>query len=360
MVLVAGHVLLPGGTLAGDMAVVVQDGKIQRTLPVAEAQGKDIRRFGADAVICPGLIDLFSGIGAAGQTTETVAVIDPAPSAVDAIDARHDDLRTALHAGVTTAMVAPAPSNLVGGVCVSFRTFADGGKLDVLRDDGPLVLAFGEGVWQSDRAPTSRAGALYELRGVLDKARQGNAHPRINALAAGKLDAVLVCGSRHDFNSVRGALGDLTRHCALVHTADAIDLAADHDALTRPAVVGPYDFSSDRRVLLGAAALAESGVEVAIRGGLPGSAPEALRMTAALAVRHGMDPAAARRAITLVPATVAGVGQRVGSIDAGKEADLVVFSHDPLRLDARVLEVYVKGVRVFAASQNSTPAGARP
>ncbi len=258
-------------------------------------------------------------------------------------------------------MVSPAPSNLVSGVCVSFRTYAKGGKLDVLRDDGPLVFALGEGVWRSDRVPTSRAGALSELRTLLEAAREKAAHPRINAVVAGRLDALIVCGSAHDVASARSELGELFGRSTLVHTGDAIDLAGDLQRLRRPVVVGPYGFASSRRVILGAAALANSGVEVAFRGGLPQSAPDAMRITAALAVRHGMDPAAARRAITVAPAKVAGLANRIGAITPGKDADLVVFSRDPLRLDAVVLEVYVRGVRVYrAANQERSTAGARP
>lgn len=72
-----------------------------------------------------------------------------------------------------------------------------------------------------------------------------------------------------------------------------------------------------------------------------------------------MDPAAARRAITSVAAKAAGVASRVGTIEPGRDADLVVFSDDPLRLDARVLAVYVDGVRVHAAGKAATSASDR-
>jgi hypothetical protein len=223
-----------------------------------------------------------------------------------------------------------------------------------------MVFAFGEGVWRDDRPPTSRAGALYELRSLLADAREGEAHPSVNAAIAGRWGAVLVCDSGDDLTGARDALGELGRRFAIVHSEDAIDLAAEAEDLRRPVIVGPYELTSDRRVLLGAAALADSGVEVAFRGGYPETDVRGLRITAALAVRHGMDPAAARRAMTLVPAKVAGVGGRIGAIASGKDADLVLFSGDPLRLDARVLEVYVKGVRVYsAADQGTEPTGGK-
>ncbi len=361
LTLLAGRVVRPNGTLKDHLAVLVQDGKIKSLGPADEAPGEQTRRFGPETVICPGLIDLFSSIGAVGQAVETASFIYPDARAVDAVDPRHPDFQQALRSGITAAIVAPAPGNLVSGVCVSFRTFVDGGKLDVLRDDGPLIFAVGEGVWREDRAPTSRAGALRELRTLLRKARQANAPPRINAGAAGQLDALVVCPTGHDVDTARRGLGGLFGRFGVVHTADALELVADLKGSRQPVVVGPYTFESSRRVLLGAATLAKSGVQVAFLGGFPESPPQGLRITAALAVRHGMDAAAARRAITIAPAKVAGLADRIGAIAPGKDADLVVFSRDPLRLDAEVLEVYVKGVRVYAAAnQDPSPAGTRP
>jgi len=357
----AGHMVKPDGRLQENAAVVVHRGKIKAVGSADNVQDLSARRFGPKAVICPGLIDLFSTLGAVGQTAETAQVVDPDAAAIDAVDPRDEAFRAALRSGVTAVMVAPAANNLVGGSCACFRTFVDDGRLDVLRDDGPLAFALGEGVWQSERAPTSRAGALHELRTLLTDAQRGQAHPRIRAVVQGKLDAVMVCGSGADVAAVRHGLGNLAGRFRIVHSQDAIDVAADPQGLPRPMVVGPYTFASSRRALQGAAALAESGVEVAFRGGFPEAPPETLRLTAALAVRHGLPPEAARRAMTAAAAQVAGVAGRIGAIAPGKDADLVVFSDDPLRLDAVVLEVYVKGVRVYAAENEAVnPVGERP
>ena len=359
LVLLADRIVQPDGTLKDDVAVVVQGGKIRRVVAGADVQDQDVRRLGKGSVLCPGLIDLCASIGSVGQTVTTVDTVDPDASAADAIDPRHKDFSAALHSGITAAVVTPAPVNLVSGMCVSFRTQITDGQLDVLRDDGPLVFSLGERVWQRDRAPTSRAGTLHELRALLDDANEGATHPRIKAVVAGHSDAMIFCETGRDVAAARDALGDLAARFVVVHNEDAMDLAADATRLRRPVVVGPYTFSSSRRVMLGAAALAAAGVEVAFRGGFPSTPPEGTRITAALAVRHGMEPAK-RRAITTVPAKVAGLDDRVGAIAPGMDADLVVFSGDPLRLDAAAEEVYVKGVRVYSpASRNRSMGGER-
>jgi imidazolonepropionase-like amidohydrolase len=346
--LIGDRVLRPDGSLEKDLAVVIRDGKVKR-LAKPDAAGPKARHLPPGAVVFPGMLDLFSHPGAVGQTVETSQFIDPEASPINVLDPSHPDFRSALTSGITAVMVSPTPTNLVNGVAVCVRTHVADGQLDVLRDDGPLIMAFGDGVWRSDRAPTSRAGAIQRFRELLDQAHKEDAHPRVNAVVAGRLDALIVCPAGSDVSLLKRSLGEDAGHLGMVHTLDAIDSVAPLRDFGQPVVVGPYTMASSRRVLLGAAALTNAGVEVAFRGGFPEAPAEALRLTASLAVRHGMAPNAARRALTVGPATAAGVAHRIGAIAPGKDGDLVVFSADPLRMDARVLEVYVQGVRVFAS-----------
>jgi imidazolonepropionase-like amidohydrolase len=249
----------------------------------------------------------------------------------------------------------------VAGTAATFRTYVHEGQLEVLCDQGPLLFALGDEILRPNRRPTSQAGALYELRNLVQQAREGSAHPLVNAALAGQMDVLVDCGRAADVRTARHAFGDAAGNFGIVHTADAIEVAKELQDHDRPVVVGPYTFASSRRELLGAAALNKAGVEVAFSGRIPAFAADSLRITAALAVRHGMEPAAARRAITIGPARTAGVADRIGSIAPGKDSDLVVFSRDPLRLDATVLEVYIRGVRVYAAAnQDTSAAGSRP
>jgi imidazolonepropionase-like amidohydrolase len=202
---------------------------------------------------------------------------------------------------------------------------------------------------------------MRELKDLVQQAGAGSAHPLVNAALAGQMDALVVCPEDVDVRAIREAFGDAAGQFGIVHSVDGIDVADRLRGHEGPVVVGPYTFASAPRVLQGAAALSQSGVEVAFCGRVPQFSADSLRITAALAVRYGMEPSAARRAITIVPATAAGVADRIGSIAPGKDGDLVVFSADPLRLDATVLEVYIRGVRVYdAANQDPQAAGARP
>ncbi len=351
--LTGGRVLLPDGTLAGNLAVVISDGHIQRVTDANEAGLPGVIELARASVLSPGLIDVGSSIGAFQQNVETASEIDAEASARSAIDGLHGDLRRALMAGITGAMVCPSPGNVVSGSAVTFSTAVTKGQIEVLRDDGPLVFALGDRVLRRDRAPTSRGGARHLLREALAAARAGQGHPRLKSFVEGRIPGLIFCDKEPDVRAAFEIFDEVGRlpHC--VHNSDAptrstvgyAAAAAKRKVLT---VIGPFDFTSEEPLLRTGGILDQAGVKVAFSGGLPAASRHSARVTAALAVRYGMDPAAARRALTVHAAEVAGVADRTGAITARKDADLVVFSADPLRLDARVLEVYVRGVRHYS------------
>jgi len=348
-----GRCLAPDGHLKENVVIELDQGKIRsiafdRPVP----KGSDVVLF-PDAVVTAGLIDVRSQVGAWGNVVESVNSIDPDASAIDAVDWHHRDFRTAVRAGITTVMVSPAPNNLVSGVAATVKTARNSGFSPVLRDAGPMLLALGPSVWSYDRAPTSRTGSLRMLSDALEKAAAGRGPSRLQSLVAGKLHGLVVCAEAMDVSSALHLFGAQKVYVSIAYNGEEHDLANELAGLASAVVVGPYTFSMTPHHLATAAALTASGVPVAFAANLPERPPESLRVTAALAVRYGMDAAAARRAMTVNPALIAGVSNRVGSLHPGMDADLVIFSDDPLRLDASVLEVYVDGIRVYAAA----PAG---
>ena len=345
--IVASRYVAPDGSIKANVAITLSGGKIKSVGPakrLAVTEGV-VRHEGA--VICPGLIDVRSKIGAFGQLIERAHSIDPAASAVDSLDRNHRDFRAALRSGVTTAVLSPGDNNLISGVAVVVKTAGLEGA--ILRDDGPLMLALGSTVWQYDRAPTSRIGSLTMLRHALDDARRGQGHKRITDFVQGRLSGMVVCDEPMDVSAALRTLGSGDAKFSIVHNSDEHSLADELSGSGRIVIVGPYTFSMPQRRLSVASALSSAGVTVAFAGGMPVRSGDGLRVTATLAVLNGMDSAAARRAMTITPARVAGVDDRVGAIRVGMDADFVVFSDDPLRLDSAVLAVYVDGLRVYHA-----------
>ena len=215
-----------------------------------------------------------------------------------------------------------------------------------------MTFALGGSVLSYSREPTSRMGAIHLLRGALDQAGRGEGHQRLVSFVKGDLAGLVVCERAEDVSAALRTFGQGHGGLRIVHTSQAGEVAkevADHSSETIM-LVGPYTFDTSPRVLSGAAALRKAGVQVALVGRLPAQHLDGLRLSAALAVRYGMKADDARAAITSVAAKAIGLADRTGSIAPGLDADFVIFSGDPLRMDSRVLEVYRKGVRVYDAS----------
>lgn len=348
-----GSVVRPDGTIAPDMAVVIAGGKVDRVVAAKEASpdAKDtVVRFDEHpgAVISPGLIDLRSLAGALSDAFERTRPVDPDLSALDAVKIGDRTFESALAGGITAVMIVPGETNIVGGAAATVRTHpAADGSLDVLRADGPMTFTLGATVLDQNRGPTSRAGAQTMLRDALAAAKAGKGSERLAKVINKEMDALVVCEAAEDVDAAARTFGEYSLKPNMVLGPDALEALDDLAGSKISVVLGPLTFHAPQRVLMGPAKAAKADVDLAFAGRTPILEPSGLRVTAALAVRYGLDPAAARLAMTRNAARVAGVADRVGTIEPGKDADIVVFSGDPLRLEAKVLEVYVKGVKAY-------------
>ena len=116
-------------------------------------------------------------------------------------------------------------------------------------------------------------------------------------------------------------------------------------------IVGPFDVDTPKRELDSVAALGTARVPLAFGLDAPAHHDDALRLSAALCVRAGLEPALAWKGLTSDGAAIAGVGSRVGSLEAGMDADFVLWSGHPLELTSSVVEVYVSGARVVGGAR---------
>ncbi len=381
-VLVADRYVAPDGTIKSDILIVVANGRISRIVP-EEPEGVDAKPGVVDhypgAVVCPGLIDVRSAVGAYGSNQEEAFAIDPGASAIELVDRNHPVFRAAAVAGITSVLLMPGDGNLISGAAAVVKTVVVDGKgarrdsrtsssrtsrsrssgrrgvPGVVRDDGPLVFSLGQSPLRFDRAPTSRGGAVAMLRESLRKAKDGVGHQRLVDFVGGRLDGLVVCDEAMDVDAAVNLFGGMNLSLTLVFTGAASDVSAGLSDVFRATATGPYDYTMSPNALSHAAALAKSGNLVALVARAPGGAPDGLRVTAALAARYGLDASLARSAMTFSAARAVGVADRIGSIEQGKDADFVIFSDDPLRLDARVLAVYVDGVRVYSRELEETP-----
>ncbi len=334
-------VLLKGGrivTLAGTEIdagmILIEKGRIRKVGASIDAPaGAPVIEVARGSWILPGFVDAHSHLGSAFDVEESTESWTPEARAVDAFTSRHADVRAALGSGVTTVALAPGNGNLVGGRVGIVKL--NGQRYDrALRQvNAGVKVSLGPEALRTDREPTSRTGAVALLRDRLrDPASELRAQPLfVHANGVGEIESAL---------ELQAAFG---LKMTLLHARQAGE-ALDRLAAARlPVAFGPLTVSERRDVLETPGRLARAGVPVAFVSDAPLTPEEHLRVSAAFAVKYGMDREAALRALTTVPAELLGLSKDCGSIAEGKAADLVVWSGDPLSLRSDVELVLVDG-----------------
>ena len=350
----AGQIVKPDGSLGPDRIVIVADGAIESIIAADDAPADLTVLDRSAAVVSPGLIDMMSLVGVFRNNSDVARNIDTELSAVSAFDPEADDVEDALRAGITSLQIAPGPDMLIPGSTSVVATWPFSSPRVHARSVA-LQLGFGPSTWRLSSEPSSRAGALHLMRMAFDEAEDGDT---IDRAVSGKSPIVVHCPERQDVSAALRLLASRGAAPVVVHSLDLIELADEMAEYEVPGVIaGPYEFSDSRRILAGAAACEAHDIEIGFHSGAPWRSPEQLRMSATLAVRNGMSAAAARRALTSSAAAIAGVSDKVGALRAGLDADLVVFSGDPLQPESRVLEVYVRGIRVYTAHEAQATTG---
>ncbi len=391
--IVGATLLTPDQTIENG-TILIEEGVIRKVgtdLPVPD--GADVLDATGKFVI-PGMIDAHchTGIFADGvgwNHSDGNEMTDPVMPHLRAIDAIHpedkafQDLR---EAGVTCIGTGPGSGNLVGGQTAVIKTRGRTIEEMLVRFPGAMKMALGENpkrvYGEQKRTPSTRMGNAAILREVLTKAQAYLEKKAIHEKKVADFNAGVEEAKEPDpfeIDLKLESLGKiLTREIPAhihAHRADDImtalrlakefdlDLILIHategykiaDILAEegvPCIPGPVLISRMKYELRelnvkNAAVLSKAGVKVAIQTD-QFSAVRYIRLDAAVAISEGMSDDDALRAITLTPAELLRVDDRVGSIEAGKDADLVVLSAHPFDVaHSRVEHVLIEGETVY-------------
>lgn len=344
--------------------------------------------------VIPGLLDAHCHTGVfadgVGETesdgNERTDPITPHLRAIDALhpeDMAFEDLRKA---GVTTINASPGSANLIGGQTAIVKTFGRTVEQMLIRAPGAMKMALGENpkrvYGEQKKTPSTRMGNAGLVREWLTKAQDyrarwdrhkqelsdlrvggKQAEPperdlKLEALAQVLAGEVPIHWHAHRADDIMTALRIADefeiKQVVIIHATEGYKVADILAERGVPCVVGPILFSRRKYELRGMnpknpALLSKAGVKVAIQTDQM-SAVRYIMFDAALAVREGMDEIEALKAITLYPAEILGIGDRVGSIAPGKDADLVVLSAHPFELTkSRVELVFIGGKVIYSA-----------
>ena len=357
----------------------VDGGKIVEIGENLSAEGAET--FNAAGLrVLPGFVEAHGhigldgwGIGFEGQDyNEYGDMLTPHLRAIDGIQPRDYALKEAREGGVTTLNVGPGSSNVLGGTFAAIKPW--GIRVDnmIVKKETAMKCAFGENPKRCyrDKGNSSRMSTAAHLREMLFKARE----------YAEKLDAAKDDPTKKPaFDMKLQALvpvikGELPLK-AHAHQADdmftairiarefGVKLTLEHvteghlivDELKKENImlaVGPTlghagKFELKDKSWTTPGVLAKAGCHVSIITDSPVIPQKYLPICAGLAVKEGMDSFDAFRAITICPAEHAGVADRVGSLEVGKDADILLCDGDPFEISSRMKAVFIDGEKVF-------------
>lgn len=339
----AEHVLLGDGRALEPGVVLVEHGKIQRVGTEKDVEvPEDAGRVDHKGWLSAGLIGLHGYSSATGELRDTTRATLPEARVAWAFDARHPELLDLLAEGVTSLVLTPSPASLSGGASAVVK--CAGGK--VVTREAQLALGFSAQNLSFNRFPTSHGGALAELERLFEKPTG-----TIEKCAQREIPALFEVQTPVD---VQRAIEFARRHklAGALSGADWTGEIAEIVKASGLSVVAPtLRVGEERRTLRAMVALGAADVPFGFGLDAPFSHPATLRLSAALCVREGLARDKAWRGLTAESARIAGIEKRVGSVAEGLDADLVLWSGDPLELSSSVVAVYVDGERAFAAEE---------
>lgn len=330
LVLKGGRVVPVSGPEIESGMVLVVDGKIRAVGATVDVPpGAKIIEVSRNSWILPGFIDAHAHLGSAYDVEESTEAVTPEAKAVEAFTSRHPDVRAALSSGVTLVGLSPGNGNVVGGRVGVVRLNGDRYDRALLKDGVALKASIGAEALRSDREPTSRTGAIAMFR------------ERLKDLPM--LPIFLHAVTPAEIESALELQLASRRKLVLVHARPSVELMKRLASTKTPLLVEPLTPSDRRDTLELAGKLAKAGVTFAFVSDAPSVPESLLRVSAAFAVKYGLDRQTALKALTTVPAELLGLEGQRGAIAVGQSADLVVWDGDPLMLSSDVQMVLIDG-----------------
>lgn len=358
--------------------LLIENGKIAA---IAPGLSGDTVIDAAGLEVYPGFVEAHSHIGLDGSGTgaegrdynEMNDICCPQLRAIDGIDPLDPSLALARNAGVTTVCTGPGSANVLGGTFTAMKTV--GRRVDdmVIRPEVAMKCAFGENpkrCYQS-KTDSSRMTTAAILRDALSKARRyaekldaaGDDVSKKPAFDM-KLEALLpvirgempLKAHAHKANDIFTAIRiarEFGVRLTLEHVTEGHLIVEELAECGYPLAVGPTmshpsKVETANKSWATPGILARAGCQVSIITDNSVTQQEYLPLCAGFAVKAGMDPFQALQAITINPARHIGVADRVGSLEVGKDADVVITDGCPFELQTQVKAVLIDGAVVFS------------
>ena len=360
----------------GDL--LIRDGKLVSVGGAVPDAGETV--FDAEGLQAyPGFVDAHSHIGLDGYGGPTGTTYDynemndiccPQLRGLDSYYAQDAAIPMALAGGVTSVAAGPGSANVLGGTFLAVKLYGNTVEEAMLSPAVAMKCAFGENPKRCyrDKCDSARMTTAAKLREMLFKAKEyldkktfaGDDLSKMPAFDM-KLEALIPVMKReiplkahaHRSDDIMTALRiarEFNLKITLEHCTEGHLIVDELKAAGVPVAVGPTLTNASKLELLNKSwttpgILAAAGLQVSIITDAPVIPQQYLPLCAGLAVKAGMDPFQALQAITINPAKHIGMDSRIGSLEPGKDADIVLTDGDPMVSDTVVNAVFVDGVQ---------------
>lgn len=379
MVIINGKILPMEGKNIENGFVRIKGKKIAELGDMSEYESKkedeviDVQ----GAWVLPGLIEAHAHIGITEEKwgtmgddcNEETLPVTPALRAIDAVNPMDPAFHDAIEAGITSVMAGPGSANVVGGQFVFMKT--QGRCIDnmIVRHPAAMKVAFGENpkvnYGDKDQLPSTRMGIAALLRKTLYEAVQYKADRENGNLVQRDFEMepwipalnreIPLKAHAHRTDDILTAIRiakEFEVDITIDHGTEAHLIADEIKESGFPVIVGPdltarskievknMDFKTNK-------ILHDAGVLFSITTDHPVSLIQYLPLCAGLAVKHGLPMEEGIKAITINPARICRVDDRVGSLKKGKDADIAIFSGNPLEVFTETLYTIIDGQVIY-------------
>lgn len=332
------------------------------------------------AYVTPGLIDIHAHVGTWAEVTEDIndaneysEPFTPLMHALDSVDIRHFSFQHALAGGVTTVQTGPGSANVIGGIWSILKTAGPTLASRVLVERSGLKGALGEnpknvfGI-QYKRKPMTRMAIAQLLRDGFQRAsllneqeqaekvqQNSELRPFIEVLR-GEMPLRLHCHRADDIMTAIRIAKEFNVKLHLEHCTEGyliVDAVKNsgYYATLGPYMLTPSKYETRHSTPAIAAIFKEHNIPFAIMTDHPFVPIQYLKYCASEAIRYGLDEQTALKSITIHAAKLVQLDHRIGSLEKGKDADFVVWSHPIFETEAKVLQTYVNGEKYFEAEE---------
>ncbi len=371
-------VTIASGTFIGD--ILIENGKIAKIAKSIKLKDKNVEIIdAAGKYILPGFIDAHShiglfeeGIGFMQDGNEMTDPVTPEVRAIDAFNPYDVAIKRALNGGFTTVMILPGSANVIGGQGAIIKFKSHIVDYCIVKSPAGLKMATGENpkrvYGEMKKMPSTRLGIAAVMRNYfmkvqdyMEKKKRAlekdgvffDRDPKLEVgelVLKGEIPARVHAHRAQDIVTAIRIAKEFGFKIVIEHGTEAykvVDYLVENNI---PVVVGPHDFRTKVELkdltYENVRILNEKGVLTAIMVDHPVIHLEFANVHAALAMKYGAKKEDLLKMLTINPAKILGIDDRVGSLEVGKDADIVIWDNDPFLPQARVEKVFIEGQEI--------------